>query len=143
MELAKLNEEAHVRPYISIGGGATHVDSINIHTTSEIFSTQFTLLDGPFYDDSWVWTGSVLLGVEIPITCHLAVGLDAGVRYESTLDQNDSELHRTGRPFFGSVTFLRVISKSLECSSMRTPPPIRSTAAGRALSCLISRSSPI
>jgi opacity protein-like surface antigen len=88
-------KDAKIRPYISIAGGATFVDSINLHAdqSSPFFSTggPFTIYSGAFYDDTIVFTGTAMVGVEYNITCHWSVGSGVGVRYQSELDENDHD----------------------------------------------------
>jgi hypothetical protein len=85
------DKEARIRPYVSISGGATFVDSIGLRADTEIFGTNVTAYDGPFYDDSIVGTVTGLIGIEFQvIPCKFSVGVDAGVRWQSQLDGDDS-----------------------------------------------------
>jgi len=85
-----LSKEAKIRPYVSISGGATWVDAIGLHVDSEFFGSEFVLYNGSFYDSTIVPTVSGLLGVEFNVTCHFAVGMDAGVKWTGELDSDDS-----------------------------------------------------
>ena len=61
-----LPRHACVRPYISLSGGATRVESINLTTRAATdfgpFSAGDVVFDGRFYGNSTVATGSVLAG---------------------------------------------------------------------------------
>jgi hypothetical protein len=84
---------SHIRPYVSVSGGATHVDSIDISTTANRVGSgapDFLVYRGGFFNDSWVGAGTALLGVEFIVACHWAIGVNGGVHYETRLDQNDS-----------------------------------------------------
>ena len=93
-----LSRDHCIRPYISLSGGATRVDSIgvtvraannvgNIHTGDVLF-------DGAFYGDSTVATGTVLAGLEVRIARCFSIGADAGLRYQSRLTDDDNDLSR-------------------------------------------------
>jgi hypothetical protein len=101
-----LSRAACVRPYISISGGATRVESIDLTTRAANNFGQFTagevLFDGHYYGNSVTATGSVLAGVEVPVTHCFSVGADAGLRYESKLADDDGDLDRAN---FAGTTF--------------------------------------
>jgi hypothetical protein len=90
-----MSREARFRPYISLSGGVAHTDSIDISTRVDLSGfggpTGFQIYKGGFFDDSWVGTGAAMLGVEVRLACHWAVGVEGGARYESTLDDNDND----------------------------------------------------
>jgi hypothetical protein len=101
-----LSRHACVRPYVSLSGGATRVESIDLTTRAVNnfgpVAAGDIVFDGRFYGNSVVATGSALAGIEIPVTHCFAVGADAGLRYESKLAQDDGDLkHSTfaGFPF--------------------------------------------
>ena len=79
------------RPYVSLSAGATHVESIQVvaRYLSNEFGPVIPAFAGNLYDDSVVGTGALMLGVELPVSCHWAFGVEAGVRYESELDSTD------------------------------------------------------
>ena len=86
-----MDKEARIRPYVSISGGATFVDSIGLRAETEFFGNNITAYDGPFYQDTVVGTATALFGVEFQvIPCKFSVGIDAGVRWQSELDGDDS-----------------------------------------------------
>jgi hypothetical protein len=86
-----LAKDARIRPYISLSGGVTLVDAIGLHATTDFLGFNFTVYDGPFYNDSVVGTGRALFGLEFAvIPCRFAVGVDAGVKYSSSLEGDDS-----------------------------------------------------
>jgi len=86
-----MDKEARIRPYVSLSAGATFVDSIGLRAESEFFGNNFTAYDGPFYDETVVGTVTGLVGVEFQvIPCKFSVGIDAGLRWNSGLDGNDS-----------------------------------------------------
>jgi hypothetical protein len=86
---------AHFRPYVSVSGGATHVDSIDIETRADLATiggpADFLVYKGGFFNDSWVGAGTALLGAEFTFACHWAIGVNGGVHYETRLDQNDDD----------------------------------------------------
>ncbi len=90
-----LPKEARVRPYVSFSGGATHVDGIGatIFVDASEFGgpSDLEIYRGGFFNDSWVGTASALLGVEVNLACHWAVGVNGGVRYQSRLEQDDRD----------------------------------------------------
>jgi hypothetical protein len=89
-------KEARIRPFISLSGGATWVDAIGLHAKSDFLNFDFTVYDGPFYKQTVVGTGRALLGLEFAVVpCRFAVGVDAGVRYTSGLDGDDSGFQST------------------------------------------------
>lgn len=84
------NAPWHVRPYVSISGGATYVENISVNGYYDYNTTASSdwapFVTGNVYDESLVGTGALLLGIEVPINCHWSFGLEGGVRYESQLD---------------------------------------------------------
>ncbi len=70
-----------LRPYLSLSGGATYVESIRQRTSGALIS------GGNAYEGSWVGTGALLAGLEVTFTPTFSVTLDAGVRYASTLSR--------------------------------------------------------
>jgi hypothetical protein len=102
-----LSRQARFRPYISLAGGATRVEPINLKTMATNnagpISTGDVIFEGDFYGSSTVATGTALAGIEVGITRCFAIGADAGVRYESKLAEDDSDLSRFRfGPFFFS-----------------------------------------
>ena len=89
-----LPKDAKIRPYVSVSGGAAFVQAIGLHADSSFLGTPFTFYDDSFYDDSIVASISGLLGVEFNVTCHLSVGIDAGLRWQSELEDDDSGFDR-------------------------------------------------
>jgi hypothetical protein len=104
-----LPQSVRFRPYVSIAGGATHVDSIDlsVHVVGD-----GTAFKGAFYNSSVVGTGSAMLGVEIPLACHFSVGVEGGVRYESSLSGNDRDLINQG---YSAVTKINNAGDRLYC----------------------------
>ena len=84
----EMSQPWRIRPYISVAGGATHVDHIGdvLYQSSNGFYSYAPFIKGRLYNDSWVGTGEFLVGAEVPLSCHWSVGLDAGIRYQSPLD---------------------------------------------------------
>jgi hypothetical protein len=93
-----LPKETRLRPYFSLSGGASYVSSINVQTHADASSvggpSDVTVFKGAFFDDSWVGTGAALLGLEYSMNCHWVLGLNAGVRYQSELQDSDRDLNR-------------------------------------------------
>ncbi|HXY60446.1 MAG TPA: hypothetical protein VEH26_02445 [Chthoniobacterales bacterium] len=82
-------KEARLRPYASIAGGASHVESIGVE--SAVGQTTTVISRSHFFDDSWVGTVTGLGGVEYTLCCHWAIGVNAGLGYSSPLSQDDSD----------------------------------------------------
>jgi hypothetical protein len=101
-----LPKDAKIRPYVSVAGGANFVSSIGLRADSELFGNNITFYDDSFYDDSIVGTVSGMLGVEFNVTCHLAVGVEAGVRWQSELDGDDSGFERAADDANSQTEFL-------------------------------------
>lgn len=104
-----LPKEARFRPYVSVSGGATAVDSIDLLVVDNTGGTAF---DGALYDSSIVGTAALLVGVEVSVSCHFSVGVDAGVRYESKLDGNDTDLTAQG---FSAISNVNDAGDRLYC----------------------------
>jgi hypothetical protein len=92
-----LSKESRIRPFISLSGGASHTDSIDISTRVDVSSIMgpsgLPIFKGGFFDDSWVATGTAMLGLEFRLTCHWDLGVEGGIRYQSELSQNDRDYH--------------------------------------------------
>jgi hypothetical protein len=89
------DKESRIRPYVSVAGGATFVNSIGLHADAPGLALErpgdTTVYDGAFYDDSVVGTVTALLGVEFQvIPCKFSVGIDAGIHWQSQLEGDDS-----------------------------------------------------
>src|SRR3954451_5114534 len=91
-----LSRRACIRPYISFSGGITRVESISVTTragnTFGPFNDGEVIFDGRFYGNSIVGTSSILAGIEVPLTRCFSLGVDAGLRYQSKLAQDDDDL---------------------------------------------------
>jgi hypothetical protein len=111
-----LPKESRLRPYISLSGGVSHVDSINVTTRADFSSvggpSNTVIFKGGFFDDTWVGTGSALLGLEYRVTCHWTLGMNAGVRYQSELDDNDRDLSRISNPGGVDLSFLKGLNNN-------------------------------
>jgi hypothetical protein len=81
----------HLRPYVTLSGGATYVESIYVapRYVADGYDTYVPAFEGNLYGDSIVGTVAGMLGFEVPITCHWSIGVEAGVRYESELESTD------------------------------------------------------
>ena len=89
------SRQARWRPYVAISGGASHVDSIEISTFTDVFAQMDALVvRAPFFNESWIGTGSAVLGLDVNLTCRWTLGVNGGVRYESPLDANGGNLIR-------------------------------------------------
>ena len=111
-----LSRQARFRPYLSISGGASHVDDIDVtvlaDTTSFAGPSDLSFFHGSFFESDWIATGSGLLGVEANLTCHWTIGVNGGAHYQSRLQENDSDLRRF-RSFLGtpvSTTRFRTVN---------------------------------
>lgn len=107
-----LSRQARIRPYISLSGGATRVESIDFKTSAENAVGQCfvgeVLYNGNFYGNSVVATGSILVGLEVAVTRRVAVGVDAGLRYETKLVQDDGDLNRANFLGFPSSNLSKI-----------------------------------
>jgi hypothetical protein len=95
-----LPKESRLRPYVAFSGGASHVDSIDFAMFADFTGfgdggPGFDFLRGSFFEDSWVGTASAVLGLEVALNCHWALGVEGGARYDSKLSPDDSTF--TGR----------------------------------------------
>ncbi len=100
-----LSRDARVRPYLSVSGGATRVDSIGVtvraaNNVGNIMAGD-VLFDGAFYGNSTVATGSVLAGLEVRVAKCFSVGADAGLRYQTKLTEDDNDLNQASLAGFG------------------------------------------
>lgn len=109
-----LSRRARFRPYISLSGGATHVDSIDMAMFVDFSGAggppHSEMYRGGFFDDSWIGTASAALGGELGLTCHWFIGANAAIRYQSSLSENDRDFTRGAVDFEGgrfSGRFLR------------------------------------
>jgi hypothetical protein len=101
------SQEARIRPFVALSGGARWVDAIGLIAKSDFLNADFNVYDGPFYDSTVVFTGTATLGTEYQvIPCRFAVGAEISVRYTSSLDQNDSGF-AAGRGTSGISTFIQ------------------------------------
>ena len=86
---------SHIRPYVSVSGGASHVDSIGIETRADLTTIggppNLLVYKGGFFNETWTGAGTALLGLEFVFACHWAIGVNGGVHYETTLDENDRD----------------------------------------------------
>jgi len=98
LRLFFLSRQSRFRPFISLAGGASHVDSIGLKmvATSDFgpFITGDTIFDGNFYGGSTVATASILAGLEFNFTHCFAIGADAGMTWQSKLSGNDGDLEK-------------------------------------------------
>ena len=111
-----LSRQARFRPYISVAGGLTHADSIDITTYADLSSlggpSDAKLFHGRYLQDTMIGTGTGLLGLEFAISCHVSVGIEGGIRYESPLDDDDRTFEsRTALGF--PLGFLRSINNDV------------------------------
>lgn len=104
-----LPKQSRIRPYVSLSGGATYVDNIHLRTVADFTQiggpSEVDIFNGGFLDESWVAAGSASLGVEVAVTCNFVVGVNGGVRYESSLEDDDSDFNSTDfdTGIFGTV----------------------------------------
>jgi hypothetical protein len=93
-----LSRQARFRPYVSFSGGASHVDNIDITAVVDESGlggpADLAFFHGPFFEGSWVGSGTATLGFEANLTCHWTIGVNGGAHYQTRLDQDDSELRR-------------------------------------------------
>ncbi|MBV9657147.1 MAG: hypothetical protein JO295_03450 [Verrucomicrobia bacterium] len=80
---------ARLRPYVSLAGGATYVESIGVQFSTD---TAGTIFSGHFYGNSWIGTVSFLAGLEFAVTPCFSIGLESGIRYESALKRDGGDL---------------------------------------------------
>lgn len=121
-----LSRQARFRPYVSLSGGASHVDNIDITAIADASSVggpaDVPYFQGPFFESTWVGTGTALLGLEANLTCHWAIGVNGGAHYQTRLDQDDSELRRF-REFSGApVRTSRIQSANDDVADRWTVP---------------------
>jgi hypothetical protein len=81
-----------IRPYVSISGGASYVDHIgDVAQYGYSYSSfpESPAFKGTLYNGTVVGTGALMIGAEVPLSCHWSLGLEAGLRYQSELDGTD------------------------------------------------------
>lgn len=92
------SRESRFRPFLSLSGGASHVDSIGLKmvatTDTSLFDAGDVIYDGSFYGGSTVATGTALAGLEVNVARCFAIGVDGGVTYESKLTEHDGDLDK-------------------------------------------------
>jgi hypothetical protein len=97
--------QAWFRPYVALSGGATHVDNIDAtilaDTTGVGGPSDFLVYRGAYFDESWTATGAAMLGLEVKLACHWDIGVEGGARYQSRLNQDNSDFHQ--QRFFDGV----------------------------------------
>lgn len=84
-----MRPDSPIRPYVSIAGGGTWTDGIHANTDINVFGFEFNIYDHAFYNDSFVGTGALMVGFQSRVTRSFSVGVEAGIRYESTLGGAD------------------------------------------------------
>lgn len=80
-----------VRPYLEARVGTSRINDISIEQAT---------LDGvavnggqiAFYDDTWVASGSGLIGLETPLTQYSTIALETGLRYRGDLDADNTDI---------------------------------------------------
>jgi len=77
------------RPYIGATVGAAYLESID---ANGIAGTT-----GPMeiFESEWVPTASAVLGVEVPMSNQISMGVESGIRYEGKRDSNGSLFETT------------------------------------------------
>ena len=77
------NNRAQPRPYIGATVGASYVEAISLDRLSTNgdpnATTSFAL-----YDGEWVPTASGVVGIDIPVSYNGTIGLETGLRYEGS-----------------------------------------------------------
>lgn len=102
-----LGKQSRIRPYISLSGGVNFVDDIDLHVKSDFLNIDFTVYEGDFYDATTMATGTALFGLEFQvIPCRFSITVDAGVRYNSGLDGDDSDFSSSSSSNSNMATFL-------------------------------------
>jgi hypothetical protein len=101
-----LPKDAKIRPYVSAAAGVSFVDAISLRADSELFGNNITFYNDSFYDSSIVGTVAGMLGVEFNVTCHLSVGIEGGIRWQSELDGDDSGFERAANDANSQTEFL-------------------------------------
>jgi hypothetical protein len=106
--------DATFRPYMALVGGVKWIDAIP--STFSVPAAGVTLPDTPFYEDSVVPVVGTDFGLAFPVAPRMALGIEAGVRYHTKLQDieglagtglenlNDSG-DRWSFPIVGSLQF--------------------------------------
>ena len=79
-----LSRQARWRPYVAISGGASYVDNIEMSTFADLMiggSGDDLVLRATFFNESWIGTGSVVLGLDV----NLNLPLDARREWRCSL----------------------------------------------------------
>ncbi len=86
--------EGAMRPYVAGRAGVAQVDAVN--ATFTVPDADITIANARFYGDSTVFTAGVDVGVMFPVGDRGAVGVETGVRYASSLEDDDSDIGGLG-----------------------------------------------
>lgn len=108
-----LSRQARFRPYVSVSGGPTRVENIDITTFADFSSvggpSDVKVFHGRYFQDSLIGTAAGILGLEYALNCHVSIGVEGGVRYESPLRDDDRTFEHT-RVLGFPLGFLRPIN---------------------------------
>ena len=88
------------KPRVAAQIGLKNVDAINatfsVPGVTFVDPFQDALTELPFYDDSDVWTGGLVFGLDYQASKSATIGLETGYYFQSSLDDNDSVLDVLG-----------------------------------------------
>ena len=79
------NSGEQLRPYMGATAGAAYVEAIDLHNLS-IGGNPAAVAPIRVSDGDWVPTASAIVGVEMPVSNSLSLGLESGLRYEGKRD---------------------------------------------------------
>ncbi|PHR91310.1 MAG: hypothetical protein COA69_12425 [Robiginitomaculum sp.] len=79
----------NITPFIEARLGFGHVSDIAINDL-RVAGTAIGPVSTPFYEGGWVPTASGLIGFEKPISRHMSIGLETGIRYEKSLSADST-----------------------------------------------------
>ncbi|HEX4638160.1 MAG TPA: hypothetical protein VH170_01605 [Chthoniobacterales bacterium] len=112
-----LSRQARFRPYISVSGGPTEADAIDITTFTDFSSiggpSNVKLFHGRYLSDTLIGTGAAMLGAEYAINCHVSIGVEGGIRYESPLDDDDRTFEHRSVLGIVPLGFLRSVNNGV------------------------------
>ncbi len=86
-------QPSRLHPYAGFEAGVRFVDDLSVRLASDSFGRTGDL---PFYDSTTVFTAEITFGVSYDLTNAFRIGLETGLRYQGSLDADDSALARFG-----------------------------------------------
>lgn len=88
----QLNEAGRISPYFGLEAGVRFVSGIDMDLRAENSHHGHDFWGIGVYDDSAIFTAEFVLGVDFDVSNTFALGVETGLRYQTSLDEVDSGL---------------------------------------------------